>query len=155
MYRVHMPIWMVHCQSCWERFHWQRIKCQTLHHTRMHHNKLQLQFKIHLWHQHSQSHQLAQQEAPMEPDGIYIHQFVSWIHQFIYFIICSSNPECIFTFIHYFAAAPIFTESGYRGNIIDKNESQYMRNAGGQNDFAPRYPVYTAQTLPPLPNTQT
>lgn len=53
-----------------------------------------------------------------------------------------------------FVAAPTYTESGYRANIVDKNESQYMRTAGGQNDFAPRYPVFSGQALPPLPNTQ-
>lgn len=60
-----------------------------------------------------------------------------------------------FDLFHYPSIAPpTYTESGYRANIVDKNESQYMRTAGGQSDFAPRYPVFSAQNLPPLPNTQ-
>lgn len=53
-----------------------------------------------------------------------------------------------------FAAAPTYAESEYRANIVDKNDSQYMRTAGGQNEFAPRYPVFSGQALPPAANTQ-
>lgn len=53
-----------------------------------------------------------------------------------------------------FPAAPTYAESEYRANIVDKNESQHMRTTGGQNDFAPRYPVYAGQALPSLPNMQ-
>lgn len=58
---------------------------------------------------------------------------------------------CLFSSI---PAAPTYDESAYRANIVDKNESQHMRTAGGQADFAPRYPVFSAHALPPLPNTQ-
>lgn len=59
------------------------------------------------------------------------------------------------SFCFVLVAAPTYPESAYRANIVDKNESQYMRTAGDQNGFAPRYPVYSAQALPLLPNTQT
>lgn len=49
-------------------------------------------------------------------------------------------------------APPSYGESEYRANIVDKNDSQHTHFAVGQNEFAPRYPVYTAQTLPTAPN---
>lgn len=143
---------MGRCHSFWAQFHWQVTKCQTLHHTRMHRNNYQLQFKIHRWPQRSQSHQPAHPAASMEPDGIFIHRFVSGNYPTVLKFILSSNSYIVICV--WFAAAPTFTESDYRANIANKNDSQYMRTAGGQSDFAPRYPVYTAQTLPPLPNTQ-
>lgn len=145
MYRVRIPIWMVQFQLFWERFHWHQTKCQQLRRTLMFRNRLRL-FKIHHWHPHNQYRQLARL---MEPDGIFIHRFVSLIYIHCYFqSISFSKLYCSL------AAPPIFTESGYRGNMVNKNESQYMRMADGQNDFAPRYPVYSAQNLPQLPNTQ-
>ncbi|XP_031621450.1 arrestin domain-containing protein 17 [Contarinia nasturtii] len=47
---------------------------------------------------------------------------------------------------------PSYGESEYRANIVDKNDSQHTRVSGGQNDFAPRYPVYAS--APTLPNVQ-
>lgn len=58
------------------------------------------------------------------------------------------------TFFEIRTAPPSYAESEYRANIVDKNDSEHTRLAGGQDQFAPRYPVYTAQTLPNLPNTQ-
>lgn len=49
-------------------------------------------------------------------------------------------------------APPSYAESEFRANIVDKNDSQHIRVAPGQNEFAPRYPTYTAAALPPLPN---
>lgn len=51
-------------------------------------------------------------------------------------------------------APPTYGESEYRANIVDKNDSQHTRLAGGQDQFAPRYPVYTGQSLPTLPDKQ-
>lgn len=54
----------------------------------------------------------------------------------------------------FFPAAPTYAESEYRANILDKNDSQHMRTAGGQNDFAPRYPFFAGQALPSAPNVE-
>lgn len=41
-------------------------------------------------------------------------------------------------------APPSYDESQYRGNIVDKNDSEHTRLVGDQTTFAPRYPVYAA-----------
>lgn len=57
-----------------------------------------------------------------------------------------------FRCLSFSSAQPTFDESGYRGNIVDKSDSQHTRLATGEADFAPRYPTYNPATLPPLPN---
>lgn len=124
----------------------------------MYHNNNRLQFKIHHKHQHSQFLQLVQMVILLQPDGISIHRFVSVIH-----IVCISNIcinsidwflKIMFSYIRHQTAPPTYAESEYRANIVDKNDSQHTRLVGDQNEFAPRYPVYMAQALPTLPNTQ-
>lgn len=80
-----------------------------------------------------------------------IRKFI-FIFSSILFTIIKFND--FFPSIFSFSAAPTYAESDYRANIVDKNESQHMRTAGGQSDFAPRYPVFSGQALPVLPNMQ-
>lgn len=49
----------------------------------------------------------------------------------------------------FLTAAPTFAEGQFRAKINDKNDSEHTLMAGGNSDFAPRYPVFMA-TAPPL-----
>lgn len=60
----------------------------------------------------------------------------------------------LFLFSHWQIAPPSYAESQYRANIGDKTDSEHTQFSNGQNDFAPRYPVYTSATLPTLPNAK-
>lgn len=65
-----------------------------------------------------------------------------------------NNP--VFNFVLFFLfngkiAPPTYAESQYRANIFDKSDPENIQSVNGQNDFAPRYPVYSNEILSTLP----
>lgn len=154
MYLELIVIWKENCQSPLVPFRWQRLNhCQIQHRIRMWCSNSPLN-QIHHKHQRNQSRRPVHQAIQIHSDGICIHRFVRVI-QFekvllirFYFIRFKWLIISIFK-----TAPPSFAESGYRANIVDKNDSEHTRLNDGQA-FAPRYPVYTGQTLPTAPNPQ-
>lgn len=154
MSQVRTIIWKEKYQLHWAQFRWQalsqQIRCRTL---TFHRN----QYKIHHWHQLNQSHRRVRRQFRMTLvflAGIW----AICTQQFVRFpIISSFNSKLLardVIIIQSFLslAPPSYAESEYRANIVDKNDSQHIRVAPGQSEFAPRYPTYTATALPPLPN---